>query len=76
MEFEGVYPAIITPLDKKNKFKEDIFRKIVEFNINSGAHGFWVSGGAKKNSPAALSKTLRNNKGMAKNVNIFGACGA
>ena len=45
MEFEGVYPAIITPLDKKNKFKEDIFRKIVEFNINSGAHGFWVSGG-------------------------------
>ena len=45
MEFEGVYPAIITPLDKKNKFKEDIFRKIIEFNINSGAHGFWVSGG-------------------------------
>ena len=45
MEFEGVYPAIITPLDKKNKFKEDIFRNIVEFNINSGAHGFWVSGG-------------------------------
>ncbi len=45
MEFKGVYPAIITPLDKKNKFKEDIFRKIVEFNINSGAHGFWVSGG-------------------------------
>ena len=45
MEFEGVYPAIITPLDNKNKFNEEAFRKIVEFNINSGAHGFWVSGG-------------------------------
>ena len=28
MEFEGVYPAIITPLDNKNNFKEDEFRKI------------------------------------------------
>ena len=27
MEFEGVYPAIITPLDNKNKFKEEGFRK-------------------------------------------------
>ena len=45
MEFEGVYPAIITPLDKENNFKEKEFRKVVEFNIQAGVHGFWVSGG-------------------------------
>ena len=45
MEFEGVYPAIITPLDKTNSFKEEEFKKVVEFNIQAGVHGFWVSGG-------------------------------
>ena len=45
MEFEGVYPAIITPLDNENNFKEAEFRKVVEFNIQAGVHGFWVSGG-------------------------------
>ena len=57
MEFEGVYPAIITPLDNENNFKEDEFRKIVEFNINSGAHGFWVSGYPRKTTSLS-PKTL------------------
>ena len=35
MEFEGVYPAIITPLDETNKLKEEEFRKVVEFNIQA-----------------------------------------
>ena len=44
MEFEGVYPAIITPLDNENNLKEAEFRIVVEFNIQAGVHGFWVSG--------------------------------
>ena len=43
MEFEGVYPAIITPLDETNKLKEEEFRKVVEFNIQAGVHGFIIA---------------------------------
>jgi len=43
--FEGVVPAIPTPMDADGQFNEDAFRKVVEFNIEAGVHGFWVAGG-------------------------------
>ena len=44
-DFEGVVPAIITPTGQGGKFNEDVFRKVVEQNIEAGVHGFWVAGG-------------------------------
>ena len=44
-DFEGVVPALPTPMDSSGAFNEDVFRKVVEFNIASGVHGFWVAGG-------------------------------
>lgn len=44
-DFEGVVPAIPTPMDADGRFNEDAFRKVVEFNIEAGVHGFWVAGG-------------------------------
>jgi len=44
-DFEGVIPAIATPMDENGRFNEDVFRKIVAFNIDAGVHGFWVAGG-------------------------------
>ena len=44
-DFEGVVPAIATPMDRSGRFDEVAFRKIVEFNIRAGVHGFWVAGG-------------------------------
>ncbi|MBT3606534.1 MAG: dihydrodipicolinate synthase family protein [Candidatus Latescibacteria bacterium] len=43
--FEGVVPALPTPMGANGAFNEDVFRKVVEFNIDSGVHGFWVAGG-------------------------------
>ena len=43
--FEGVVPAIATPMGQDGRFNEAVFRKIVEFNIEAGVHGFWVAGG-------------------------------
>ncbi len=43
--FEGVVPAIATPMGRDGQFDEKVFRKIVEFNIQAGVHGFWVAGG-------------------------------
>lgn len=44
-EFRGVFPAIITPLTPEGRFNEAAFRKVMEFNIQAGVHGFWIAGG-------------------------------
>jgi len=44
-EFRGVYPAQITPFNVDGEFNEDAFRKVMEFNIQAGVHGFWTCGG-------------------------------
>jgi len=43
--FEGVIPAIATPMDRDGAFDEAAFRKVAEFNIQAGVQGFWVAGG-------------------------------
>ena len=45
IEFRGVFPAVITPMTPEGKLNEDAFRKVIEFNIQAGVHGFWVAGG-------------------------------
>ena len=45
-DFKGVYPAFLTPMDKDEAVNEEAFRKAMEFNIQAGAHGFWVAGGS------------------------------
>ena len=44
-KFEGIVPAIPTPLDSQGWVDEEALRKVVEFNIEAGVHGFWVAGG-------------------------------
>ncbi len=45
-EFEGVVPALVTPMTSDDAFNEEAFRRLVEFNISAGAHGFWMAGGS------------------------------
>ncbi len=45
-EFKGVVAAIITPYGRDGKMAEDVYRKVMESNIQAGIHGFWVAGGA------------------------------
>jgi len=44
-DFRGVVPAIITPMTADGELNEDAFRRVMEFNIQAGVHGFWVAGG-------------------------------
>jgi len=44
-QFEGIVPAIPTPMDARGQVAEETLRKVVEFNITAGVHGFWVAGG-------------------------------
>ncbi len=43
--FEGILPAIITPMNGDGSFNEEAFRRVMEFNIGAGVHGFWIAGG-------------------------------
>lgn len=44
-DFQGLMPAIITPMTTNGTVNEAAFRKVMEFNIQAGVHGFWVAGG-------------------------------
>ena len=43
--FNGIFPAIITPMTRDGALNEAAFREVIEFNIQAGVHGFWVAGG-------------------------------
>ena len=42
----GIYTAIVTPFTKDDEFDEKAFRKLVDFQIESGIHGLLVVGGS------------------------------
>ena len=44
-QFKGVVPALVTPMRTDGSLQEESLRKILEFNIAAGVHGFWVAGG-------------------------------
>ena len=44
-KFKGLYPALATPMDENGELAEGALRAIIESNIESGVHGWWVAGG-------------------------------
>jgi N-acetylneuraminate lyase len=42
----GIFPALLTPLDGGTTVNHAALRKLTEFHIQSGAHGFFVCGGS------------------------------
>ena len=45
-KFRGLFPAVITPMTPEDELNEAAFRKVLEFNIQAGVHGFWIAGGS------------------------------
>ena len=79
-DFEGVFPAHITPMTPEGHLNEDAFRQVMEFNIEAGVDGFWVAGGTGE---SVLLDDEENNRiaeiaadqarGRAKNIMHVGA---
>ncbi len=44
--FAGLVPAAITPMTAGGQIHEEAFRRVLDFNLQAGAHGFWVAGGS------------------------------
>ena len=43
---KGIYTAIVTPLTKADEFDEQTFRRLIDFQVESGAAGLLVIGGS------------------------------
>ncbi|MFH1008348.1 MAG: dihydrodipicolinate synthase family protein [Candidatus Latescibacterota bacterium] len=43
-QFNGVYPALLTPFDKKVRVNEEELRALVEHHLSCGLRGFFVCG--------------------------------
>ena len=44
-EFEGVVPALITPMGPDGELDEEALRRVIEFNAQAGVQGMWMAGG-------------------------------
>ena len=42
--FEGIIPALVTPLDEDGELLEDGLRQVLDFTIDRGVHGVFVLG--------------------------------
>ncbi|MEM7537314.1 MAG: dihydrodipicolinate synthase family protein [Chloroflexota bacterium] len=79
-DFKGLVPAIITPMTADGKLNEDAFRKVIEFNIQAGVHGFWVAGGTGESVLLTDEENMRiaeiavdQNQGRINNIMHVGA---
>ena len=79
-DFNGVYPAIVTPMTPSGDLNEEAFRVVYEGNVRAGAHGFWIAGGtgesvylteAENNRIAEIAAD--RNGGRVKNIMHVGA---
>jgi dihydrodipicolinate synthase/N-acetylneuraminate lyase len=79
-DFEGILPAIITPMMRDGRLNEAAFREVMEFNIHAGVHGFWVAGGTGESVLLDDEENMRiaeiaadQNRGRVKNIMHVGA---
>ena len=78
--FEGILPAIVTPMTGDGSFNEEAFRKVMEFNIASGVHGFWIAGGTGESILLSDDENMRiasaaadQSRGRVNNIMHVGA---
>jgi len=79
-DFEGILPAIATPMGSDGRFNEAAFREVMEFNIQAGVDGFWVAGGTGESvlldddeNMAIARAASDQNRGRIKNIMHVGA---
>jgi N-acetylneuraminate lyase len=78
--FKGIVPAFITPMTPDGELNEAAFREVMEFNISSGVHGFWIAGGTGESILLSDEENNRiaeiaadQNRGRVNNIMHVGA---
>ena len=42
--FAGIFPALLTPFDTKDRINIDVINQMIEYNTMKGVNGFYVCG--------------------------------
>ena len=78
--YEGIFPAIVTPMSPDGNLNEAAFREVMEFNIQAGVGGFWVAGGNGESVLLSDEENMRiaeiaadQNRGRINNIMHVGA---
>ncbi len=78
--YEGIFPAIVTPISADGTLNESAFREVMEFNIQAGVGGFWVAGGNGESILLSDEENMRiaeiasdQNRGRINNIMHVGA---
>jgi len=78
--YEGIFPAIVTPMSSDGTINETAFREVMEFNIQAGVGGFWVAGGNGESVLLSDEENMRiadiasdQNRGRINNIMHVGA---
>ena len=78
--YEGIFPAIVTPMSADGTLNESAFREVMEFNIQAGVGGFWVAGGNGESVLLSDEENMRiaeiasdQNRGRINNIMHVGA---
>ena len=78
--YEGIFPAIVTPMSSDGTLNEAAFREVMEFNIQDGVGGFWVAGGNGESVLLSDEENMRiaeiasdQNRGRINNIMHVGA---
>ena len=45
VQFTGIMPALVTPLDSKGKLKRQVVKQMIEDQLAAGVDGFYIAGG-------------------------------
>ncbi len=79
-DFEGILPAIITPMTADGRLNEAAFREVMEHNIQAGVNGFWIAGGTGESVLLSDEENMRiaeisadQNRGRVNNIMHVGA---
>lgn len=79
-DFEGILPAIITPMTAEGRLNEVAFRDVMEHNIQAGVNGFWIAGGTGESVLLSDEENMRiaeisadQNRGRVQNIMHVGA---
>ena len=63
-KFKGIFTALLTPFDGRDKINEKELAKLVEFNVKMGVAGFYVGGSTAE--AFLLTTDERMNMGTSK----------
>lgn len=68
-KFKGIYPALITPFDKKGRVNPEKIQQVVDICINKGVSGFYVGGSTGESYLLSLEERRQVLEKVVKTVN-------